>query len=278
MDRDFHYTDKDFRRVKTIIYERAGINLSDAKEHMVYSRLARRLRALDMERFQDYLDMLVRDPESDEWEHFTNALTTNLTSFFRESHHFDILADFLAKKPKGHTFHIWCSASSTGEEPYSIAMTMVEALGKILPPGTILASDLDTNVLTKAENGVYSLERLEKLQVERKRQFFLRGKGDKSGFARVRSELREMISYRQINLLDSAWPIRGPFDAIFCRNVLIYFDKETQRKVLEKFAPLLADDGLLFVGHSESLQHVSDLFSPCGKTVYRLANKHGHKS
>ncbi len=268
-EREFHFTLQDFERVKKLIYSHAGISLSDSKIDMVYSRLARRLRALDMESFAAYLGRLDDDGDQ-EWEHFVNALTTNLTSFFREQHHFPILAEQV-QKLKHRPVMLWCSAASTGEEPYSLAMTMVEAFNSFTPPVKILATDLDTNVLEKARQGVYSLERVEKLPQDKIKRFFLRGSGAQSGFVKVRKELRDLIVFRQLNLLDEQWPIRGPFDAIFCRNVMIYFDKQTQYGILEKFVPLLRPDGLMFAGHSESFHHAADLFRTKGKTVYSLA-------
>ncbi|HLP82118.1 MAG TPA: CheR family methyltransferase, partial [Nitrosomonas sp.] len=219
-----------------------------------------------------YLNFLEKGNPT-EWEAFTNALTTNLTAFFREQHHFPILEKHVDKRKNQKKIQLWCSASSTGEEPYSMAMAMVEVFKTFTPPVHILATDLDTNVLAKAQLGIYSLDKLEKVPKEKLRQFFLKGKGPQSGSARVRPELRNMITFRQLNLLDESWPIRGPFDAIFCRNVMIYFDKPTQYKILKRFAPLLASDGLLFAGHSESFQHASDLFKLREKTVYELANK-----
>ena len=156
-----------------------------------------------------------------------------------------------------------------------MAMTMVDLFGSYTPPVTILATDLDTNVLAKAQQGVYPLERLEKMSPDMVKRFFLKGTGAQAGMARIRPELSKMITFRQLNLLDNSYPIRGPFDAIFCRNVMIYFDKQTQYKILHKFTPLLRSDGLLFVGHSESLYHAADLFKLKGKTVYELARKQG---
>jgi chemotaxis protein methyltransferase CheR len=196
-------------------------------------------------------------------------LTTNLTDFFREAHHFHILKDFL-KSRKDRPITIWSSASSTGEEPYSIAMTALEALGSRAPV-QVLASDLDTNVLKKAEEGVYPIERLAKLTPEQQRQFFLRGAGENAGMARAKPELRAMLKCFQLNLLSSVWSIRQPLDAIFCRNVMIYFDKPTQYAILKKMKPLLKPDGLLFVGHSEALYHATDLFKLRGQTVYQHA-------
>lgn len=267
--REFTFTRSDFDQVKRLIYDHAGINLSDSKMDMVYSRLGRRLRAQGLTTFRDYL-ALVSSGDGVEWEAFVNALTTNLTDFFRESHHFPILADHLRAVRTRQPLNVWCSASSTGEEPYSLAMTAVEAFGTTTPPVRILATDIDTNVLEKARRGVYALDRLGKVSEERQKKFFLQGMGKNAGYARVKDFLRNMITFRQLNLLDDNWPIRGPFEAIFCRNVMIYFDKETQRKILEKFLPLMRRDALLFMGHSEGLHHVADLFKINGRTVYSI--------
>jgi len=270
-DREFDFNVKDFERVRQLIYDHAGISLNPSKQDMVYSRLARRLRATGIRSFKSYLDMLEKNDSDVEWEAFVNALTTNLTSFFREPHHFPLLAEHALKHKGKHPIALWCSASSTGEEPYSMAMTMVDAFGTFTPPVTIVATDLDTNVLAKAEAGVYPVERVEKLSQDKVKRFFLKGTGAHAGQVRVRPELRAMITFRQVNLLDNDWPIRGPLDAIFCRNVMIYFDKPTQLKILEKFAPLLQPDGLLFAGHSESFHNAGHLFTLRGKTVYELA-------
>ncbi len=267
--REFDFTRTDFEQVKRLIYDHAGINLSDSKMDMVYSRLGRRLRARGLTTFRDYLD-LVASGDGEEWEAFVNSLTTNLTDFFRESHHFPVLADHLRAVRSRQPLNVWCSASSTGEEPYSLAMTAVEAFGTTAPPVRILATDIDTNVLEKARHGVYPLERLAKVSAERQKKFFLMGTGKNAGYARVKDFLRQMITFRQLNLLDDAWPIRGPLEAIFCRNVMIYFDKPTQRKILEKFLPLMRSDALLFMGHSEGLHHVADLFKINGRTVYSI--------
>ncbi|HUW49982.1 MAG TPA: CheR family methyltransferase [Sulfuricella sp.] len=269
-NREFQFSIKDFERVRKLIYERAGISLSPAKQDMVYSRLARRLRATNTHTFSEYLALL-ESGDDEEMVLFTNSLTTNLTSFFREAHHFPILAEHIKKVGRHHPISLWCSAASTGEEPYSMAMTMVDLFDSFTPPVHILATDLDTNVLQKAQEGMYPLERLEKIPEDKIKRFFLKGTGKHEGFARVRKELRDMITFRQINLLHEDWPMRGPFDAIFCRNVMIYFDKKTQYDVLKKFVPLLRPDGLLFAGHSESFYHAADLFKSIGKTVYEVA-------
>lgn len=275
-DREFVFTKKDFDRVCQLIYEHAGISLSTSKQDMVYSRLARRLRVNGLDNFRDYLALLESN-NTVEWEAFVNSLTTNLTSFFREPHHFPMLAEHVAKQ-KGQHCALWCSAASTGEEAYSMAMTMVETFGSFTPPVSIIASDVDTNVLAKAEEGIYPLESVEKLSEDRVKRFFLKGTGAKEGFVRVRPELRAMIIFRQVNLLSDSWPIRPPLDAIFCRNVMIYFDKETQLKILERFVPLLNQDGLVFAGHSESYYHATHLFRLRGNTVYELEQpaRHGH--
>jgi chemotaxis protein methyltransferase CheR len=266
-EREFVYQDRDFERVRTLIQRRAGICLSPAKKDMVYSRLARRLRSLGLRSFGDYLARLEQGDEA-EWEAFTNALTTNLTAFFREAHHFDLLARHVAEHRGGRPVRLWSAATSTGEEAYSLAITMMEVFASYTPPVTILATDIDTQALAWARSGVYPEERVAKLSRERLRRFFLRDAGTPAGRVRVRDELKAIITFAPLNLLDPFWSVRGPFDAIFCRNVMIYFDKPTQYRILEKLAPLLAPHGLLFAGHSESLTHAADLFRPCGRTVY----------
>jgi chemotaxis protein methyltransferase CheR len=270
--KEFDFTRADFERVRGLIYQRAGISLADSKQEMVYSRLARRLRANGIASFASYLDALEAGRMPAEWESFTNALTTNLTSFFREAHHFPLLAEHAlkARARNGAPLTIWCSASSTGEEPYSIAMTVCEAFDTLTPPVQIIATDIDTNVLATASAGVYPIERVEKMEQARLRRFFLKGKGAQEGLVRVRPELRQLITFRQLNLLADGWDVKGPFDVIFCRNVMIYFDKATQRKILSRFVPLMKPDALLFAGHSENFLYVSDSLRLRGKTVYEL--------
>ncbi len=275
-DREFHFTSADFERVRALIYKHAGISLAPIKQDMVYSRLARRLRALGYATFEQYLAHLESNDEA-EWETFVNSLTTNLTSFYREAHHFDILVRHL-RDLKHRPIRIWCSAASTGEEPYTLAMTACEAFDSLTPPVSILASDIDTNVLATAEKGVYPMERVEKLSTDRLRKFFLRGSGAQAGYVRVRPELQKLLSFTRINLLDARLPLQGPFDVMFCRNVMIYFDKPTQYAILKKFAPLLREDGLLFAGHSESFLHAADIFRSLGRTVYERADRPEHAS
>ena len=272
-DREFHFTVEDFERVRKLIYAHAGISLAPIKQDMVYSRLARRLRALEMASFDQYLAYLEEGSHENEWETFVNSLTTNLTSFFRESHHFDLLQ----KQMKGiahRPIRIWCSAASTGEEPYTLAITACEAFDSLTPPVQIVASDIDTNVLKTAQRGVYPIERVDRLDPKRLHKFFLKGAGAQTGYVRVRPELQKLLTFTQVNLLHPAWPnIKGPFDVMFCRNVMIYFDKPTQYEILKKFAPLLQPDGLLYAGHSESFLHAADIFHSLGRTVYERADR-----
>jgi chemotaxis protein methyltransferase CheR len=274
--KEFNFTRSDFERVRALIYQRAGISLADSKQEMVYSRLARRLRATGIVSFERYLDDLEAGRLGEEWESFTNALTTNLTSFFREAHHFPLLAEHLLKQ-RDQPITIWCSAASTGEEPYSIAMTACEAFNTLTPPVQIIATDIDTNVLTTGANGVYGIERIEKMSPERAKRFFQRGKGEQQGMVRVRPELRQLVTFRQLNLLSDKWPLSGQFDVIFCRNVMIYFDKGTQRKILARFVPLMKPNALLFAGHSENFLYVSESLKLRGKTVYELDERRAVK-
>lgn len=267
--REFRFTDEDFARAREIIYRTAGIALSPGKRDLVYGRLARRLRARGLTSFGDYLAILENGDHREE-EAFVNALTTNLTSFFREPHHFPILGEHLKGLGDSRPLSIWCCAASTGEEPYSIAMTVVERFNTFSPPVRILATDIDTNVLDRGRQGIYSLDRLEQLTTGQRQRFFLRGDGKNAGLAKVKPELQKLVTFRRLNLLDRQWPMRERFDAIFCRNVMIYFDKETQYGILKKFVPLLHHDGLLFAGHSESFHHAADLFQVRGKTVYSM--------
>jgi chemotaxis protein methyltransferase CheR len=274
-EREFNYSAADFDRVRKVIYKKAGINLSDSKKQLVYSRLARRLRALKLPNFSSYLAYL--DENENELEEFVNALTTNLTAFFREPHHFDILAKFAQKKRASNSpMRVWCAASSTGEEPYSIAIALAEAYGTYEPPVEIIASDIDSNVLREASEGIYTAQRLESVSLDRKKQFFQRGKGTNSGKARVVPALRNLIDFHQINLLDANWPLKGSFDIIFCRNVMIYFDKETQLRLLERMTKYLTPDGLYIAGHSESFAQATHVVKLVGKTTYVLA-KHAQQ-
>jgi chemotaxis protein methyltransferase CheR len=269
----FAFDARDFERVRALIHRHAGIALNPSKRSMVYSRLGRRLRTLGLASFGAYLDAVeAGGPAGPEWQEFVNALTTNLTSFFREAHHFPVLAELaIGRAARRDSMRVWCCAASTGEEPYSIAMTLMEAFGSTAPPVAILATDIDTAVLAKAERGVYREEAIERLDAGQRRRYFLAGRNANAGLVRVRDELRALVRFAPLNLIDTHWPIDPAFDAIFCRNVMIYFDKPTQGRLLARLAARLADDGLLFAGHSESLAASRHLFEPLGQTVYRPA-------
>ena len=258
-----------FDALRNLLHAHSGIALAHHKITMVQSRLAKRLRALGLRSYEQYHELL-RDPQAEEWPEFVNALTTNLTSFFREGHHFTRLVELL--KPAyaaSRRIHIWSAGCSTGEEPYTLAMTLTKAFGASAAI-QILATDLDTAVLNTASRGVYPIARVESLADEWKRLGFLRGKGENHDQVRIRPELRKLVTFTQMNLLDSVWPLEGgPFQAIFCRNVMIYFDKPTQRDLLRRYHGLLEPDGLLFVGHSESLLDNSLGFQSLGQTIYR---------
>lgn len=271
--RDFDFTDKDFNKIRNLVKSHTGISLSDAKKDMVYSRLSRRLRNLGINNFTDYCK-LVDDGDDAELIKFTNAITTNLTSFFREEHHFKYLSKTLIPaimKANRHDkrIRIWSAGCSTGEEPYSLAIAIKETI----PDNKawdikILATDLDSDVLSTASKGIYGSERIDGLSSNRKIKWFLNGKGDNSGAVKVRAELQDIITFKQLNLLRE-WPVKGSFDFIFCRNVVIYFDKETQKVLFDRYANILKNDAHLFIGHSESLFKVSERFKLLGQTIYK---------
>jgi chemotaxis protein methyltransferase CheR len=270
--REFEYSQADFERVRRLIHSCAGISLSSAKQDMVYSRLTRRLRALKLSSFTEYLDRLEGNGGA-EWERFVNALTTNLTAFFREAHHFDALKQHVKAQQSrsAHPVRLWCSAASTGEEAYSMAIAMCELFDSLAPPVQILASDLDTEVLAVAAAGAYGAERVERMDSSRLHRYFVADESAPPGAVRVRPELQKLLRFKPINLLRNNWQVSGPLDAIFCRNVMIYFDRSTQYGILKRFVPLLRPNGLLFAGHSESFMHAADLFRPLGRTVYEPA-------
>ena len=265
--REFPWTKGDFDRIKALIYQHAGISLHDGKQAMVYSRISRRLRETGHNSFREYLQWLEQQPGGDEWQEFVNALTTNLTSFFRENHHFTELTRLAQATTAGHDWKIWCSAASTGEEPYSIAITMADVLG-LNGRFHIWASDIDTKVLNTASRGVYKLEGLKNLSAAQLQKYFLRGKDSNNGLARVKVELQKQITFFPLNLIEDAWSLREEFDVVFCRNVMIYFDNPTQRQVLGRIHRLMKPKGTLFVGHAENFSDARSLFTLRGKTVY----------
>ncbi|QCZ92563.1 CheR family methyltransferase [Salinimonas iocasae] len=268
---EFSYSPDDFNNVRQTLYRITGIRLADTKDAMVYSRLVRRIRALRKKSFSEYLGYLKRTPG--EQQHFINALTTNLTSFFREPHHFSMLAQHLSVTPDVNT--IWCAASSSGEEPYSIAMTVAEYFGHFNAPVKIIASDIDSNMLEKARLGVYSDQITRHLSAERCKHFLHRGKNQHAGSVRIVPELRKMVEFRQINLTVPRWPLPRQIDVIFCRNVMIYFDKQTQLRLLEKMVSLMPAQGLYFAGHSENFSMAPHLVRSVGNTTYQpVKGKH----
>ncbi|HET9978667.1 MAG TPA: CheR family methyltransferase [Burkholderiaceae bacterium] len=263
---EISFSAADFERVRVLIHQRAGIHLNRSKQAMVYGRLSRRLRETGQRSIADYLRTLEQDPaHNDEWQAFINCLTTNLTAFFREEHHFvELAADLRARA--GRPLRLWCNAASTGEEPYSIAITAAEALGTD-PELTILATDIDTSVLDTARRGVYEAG-ARGLSPARLKRWFQRGTGANAGAIRVKPELARAISWQAFNLMARDWRLGEPFDFVFCRNVMIYFDAPTQRRVLERIHAAMRAGGLLYVGHSENFTDARDLFRLRGKTIY----------
>jgi chemotaxis protein methyltransferase CheR len=258
------FSERDFNTVRQLIADYAGIKLSVQKRNMVYNRLLRRLRAHQLNDFGDYLQLVTANA-SGEREAFVNALTTNLTAFFREPHHFDLLAAYARDRiGKRRPLRCWSSACSTGEEAWSIAMVLRETGC----PGEVLGTDIDTDVLETAQAAVYRMERTSGLPPERLRQHFLRGTGANDGLVSVRPDLRAMVRFGQLNLQSPVWPAQERFDVIFCRNVVIYFDREFQKKLLHRLADLLVPGGLLMVGHSESFPAAHPGFRSCGRTAY----------
>lgn len=271
--REFEFTDHHFNVLRSLVNKNTGISLSDAKRDLVYGRISRRLRKLGLTGFDQYCCLLKTNPEV-ELGNFVNALTTNKTEFFREVHHFHFLnktaiPELLKSRELDRRIRIWSAGCSTGQEPYSIAMTLMESIPHINNWDIkILATDIDTDVIARAETGIYPEDVIDGVSKERLKRWFKKGKGKKSGMVRASDELKELISFKRLNLMDT-WPMRGTFDIIFCRNVVIYFDKPTQRILFNRYADFMKDDGLLFVGHSESLFSVSDRFELLGNTIHK---------
>jgi chemotaxis protein methyltransferase CheR len=271
--REFQFRDEDFNALRTLVRQQTGISLSEAKRELVYGRLARRLRALGLQSFSAYRDLLASDPDGPEMVEFTNAITTNLTSFFRESHHFEFLRDQvllpMLKRGPGQRLRIWSAGCSTGEEPYSIAMTVRETVPEnVRTDIRILATDLDSEVLSRGRNGLYGEDRVKGLSAERMSRFFREQRDGSVSKYRVVPDLSELITFNQLNLM-TPLPMKGPLDVIFCRNVVIYFDKDTQRELFRKYAQLQRPGDILFLGHSESMFKVSDDYTLVGRTIYR---------
>jgi chemotaxis protein methyltransferase CheR len=267
-------TDPDFARFRTLILNQTGINLNESKRHLLVARLAQHLQKLGLRTFAEYYDYLARDASGNKLRAFINRITTNKTSFFREPHHFEFLRAHLIpqlRKKGRKQLRIWSAACSSGEEPYSIAITVQEALGPRHDWDVqILASDIDTEILAQAEGGTYTIESLETVSAERRRLHFLRGYGTREGLAQVRPELRQMVDFRRINLNEPNWGVHARFDAIFCRNVIIYFDRPLQLKIVERMAGHLKPEGYFFSGHSEHLYWLRELLVTVEPTIYRL--------
>ena len=272
--REFNFTDKHFMWLKKKVKQRTGISLNDNKTDLVYGRLARRIRKLNMDSFDQYCKYLNDDSE-EEMTEFINAITTNLTSFFREEHHFDYLSKTILQHIQQELriekrLRVWSAGCSTGEEPYSIAMTLRESIPDIDKWDVkILATDIDTNVLSHASAGVYKKAKVNGVSAPRLRKWFLKnGNDEEDSEVKVSPDLRKLIVFKKLNLMGE-WPMKGQFDILFCRNVVIYFNKDTQRVLFDRFSNILKDDAHMFLGHSESLFKVTDKFSPLGKTIHQ---------
>jgi chemotaxis protein methyltransferase CheR len=270
-EREFKFTFDDFNFLRKLSNQYSGIQVSDERFDMFYSRLSKRLRKLGLSNFKEYCQYLNEHPDQ-EFTEFINAITTNLTAFFRENHHFDYLRDvvipeLLIRNKSTQRIRAWSAGCSTGEEPYSIAITLLENV-----PANwdikILATDLDTAVLRAAEEGVYAEERVNGIPEERLKRWFMRGRSSQHGQVKINPQLQKIISFKQLNLMQE-WPMKGHFDFIFCRNVLIYFDLETKIMLAKRYAQILADRSWLFIGHSESLNQLSTELELVACTSYR---------
>jgi len=267
--------DADFAFLRAFVYEHCGISLSEQKRQLVQGRLLRRLRSMKLNSFEAYCELLRRDPQGELGE-LASCISTNVTAFFRESHHFDLLSNELLpkwiaeKKTNGGRLRIWSAGCATGEEPYTLAMVLAEALEKAggSVDAKILATDLSPQALETARRGIYAVDRLEGISTERRRRWLVSGDERGGSSASIHSRLRELVTILPLNLLHD-WPMSGPFDAIFCRNVVIYFDKPTKERLFRRFAGLLPDGGRLFLGHSESMYGLSEDFDLIGRTVYQ---------
>lgn len=272
--REFEFTRRDFEFLRKLSNARSGIVVGDDKFDMFYTRLSRRVRVLGLKDFSEYCELISNETEEREVLELINALTTNLTAFFRENHHFNYLSatlvpELLQRNRESRRIRIWSSGCSTGEEPYSLSIALREALPeKGGWDARILATDIDSAVLSKAAAAVYPIERVNGIDQARLRRWFQRGRGAKSGLVRLKPEITSLIEFNQLNLIQE-WAMREPMDVIFCRNVIIYFDKETKAKLVERYANALRDGGYLFIGHSESLFKLTDRFELIGNTIYR---------
>jgi chemotaxis protein methyltransferase CheR len=269
-EKEFPMTAKDFQRIAELAGRYTGIVLGEHKQDMVYGRIARRLRKLNIPTFSQYLNFLEANIDK-ELSNFINVITTNLTSFFRENHHFDylqetVLPELKRKNSATKKLRIWSAGCSKGMEPYSISMTLLKSGIPIDWDVKILATDLDSEVLDTARKAIYSSTEVDGLEESIVKNHFQRGTDGKD--VKVKDKVKQFIHFKRLNLLES-WPMKGPFDFIFCRNVVIYFDKPTQKVLFDRYADLLSVGGYLFIGHSENLHGISERFENLGNTVYR---------
>jgi len=270
-------SEQEYRRFQELVKAQTGITLGEHKRSLVAARLGKRLRALGLSSFRSYYDYLTGATGQAEREHFVNAMTTNKTDFYREKHHFDFLKTEIIPALKARAIRtgdrrirIWSAGCSSGEEPYTIALTLRDSLESLLTWDIrILASDIDTHVLAQAAQGIYPADRVGDIPTATLERHFRRGTGDRAGLVQVAREVRNLVTFRQINLLEEPWPIQTVFDCIFCRNVIIYFDKPTIRRLIGRFATYVKEDQYLFLGHSESLYGVTDQFAFLRNTIYR---------
>ena len=271
-EREFAFSDLDFRNLVQLAYEYAGISLSDSKRNLIYTRVSRRLRALRLNSFREYRAYLSENPP--ERENFVNAISTNLTRFFRETHHFEhlarqVVAPFAAGAKPGERFRVWSAGCSTGEEPYSIAAVLRREIRQIERYDVrILATDIDTEVLRKAAVGEYPAKALDDIPRQYRDYFRSAARNRNPESVVVTEEVRSLIAFRQLNLMDR-WPFQGKFDAIFCRNVMIYFDAATKANLIERFIQSIKPGGWLYIGHSESFHGTHPELQLVGRTTYR---------
>ncbi|CAM5190715.1 Chemotaxis protein methyltransferase OS=Castellaniella defragrans OX=75697 GN=HNR28_000436 PE=4 SV=1 [Castellaniella defragrans] len=259
----------DLERAVRMLHHRTGIVLGDHKRDMAARTLGLRTHHAGLKSVRDYLDLLENNPQADAWGRFISAFTINHTAFFREPHHFRVLADFV--RDRAGPIAVWCCASSTGEEPYTLAMTLHDACGQSGRTISVLATDIDGQAVEQARRGIYTLDRIKPVPAEFLRRYFLRGTGRQAGMVRLKSVVRDLVTFQELNLVAPGWPLVQAFDAIFCRNTMIYFDKPTQVKILDRFVPLLKPGGLLFAGHSENFTYLTSALHLEGQTVYSVA-------
>lgn len=273
----FKISDAEFQQLREFIHSHTGISLSDHKRALVYSRLARRLRHHQLESFADYYELLTEhDPEGLELVEMINCITTNKTDFFREPHHFKFLTERALPEVRARGMNgprrvrLWSAGTASGEEAYTLAMTVRESF-----PQTeswdirILATDIDTRVLAHAERGEYLREQTERVPQTLLQRYFYQGEGERAGHVQAKPVLKDLIRFRRLNLMDDPWPMRGPFDVILCRNVIIYFDRATQRRLIERFTQMLRPKGYLMLGHSESLIDGGGKLRHMSQSVYQ---------